>query len=111
MYQFSDIDDNAIRKHFEQCGEIDSIRVIRDNQTGVGKGFGYINFKNNDSVALALELDGTAILNREIRVKPGIDQDKSKKNKYGKRSHSVESTSNVSHKKIKHNTEMAVSVS
>lgn len=35
----------------------------------MGKGFGYINFKSKDSVVLALEKNGQALKNREIRIK------------------------------------------
>ncbi|XP_031774158.1 RNA-binding protein 34-like isoform X2 [Apis florea] len=104
------IDDNTIIKHFKQCGEIESVRVVRDNKTGVGKGFGYVNFKNEDAVTLALELDGTTISNREVRVKPVIDQYKKKKDKYRKRSHSSENTRTVSHKKLKNDIEIPASV-
>ncbi|KAG9433839.1 RNA-binding protein 34 [Apis mellifera carnica] len=104
------IDDNTIIKHFKQCGEIESVRVIRDNKTGVGKGFGYVNFKNEDAVTLALELDGTTISNREVRVKPVVDQYKKKKDKYRKRSHSTENTQTVSHKKLKNDIEVPASV-
>lgn len=85
------------------------MRIIRDNQTGVGKGFGYVNFKSEDAVALALELDGTTILNREIRVKPNIDQDKRTKGKYGKR-YSAENNHNSSHKKLKNTAGASVTV-
>lgn len=85
------------------------MRIIRDNQTGVGKGFGYVNFKSEDAVALALELDGTTILNREIRVKPNIDQDKRTKGKYGKR-YSAENNHNFSHKKLKNTAGASVTV-
>ncbi|XP_017882378.1 RNA-binding protein 34-like [Ceratina calcarata] len=78
------IEDNAVRKHFEQCGEIESVRVVRDGKTRIGKGFGYVNFKNADSVALALELDGTMLQKREVRVKPNLGEQKSKDK--GKRS-------------------------
>lgn len=91
------IDENGVRKHFEQCGEIDSIRVIRDPATRVGKGFGYVNFKDADSVALALELDGTMLQNRAIRVKPNLGEKAQKK----KRSLSVSSGSESPKKKTK----------
>lgn len=85
------------------------MRIIRDNQTGVGKGFGYVNFKSEDAVALALELDGTTILNREVRVKPNIDQDKRTKGKYGKR-YSAENNHNFSRKKLKNDVGASVAV-
>lgn len=86
-----------------------SVRVVRDNKTGIGKGFGYINFKSEDAVALALELHGTEILNREIRVKPCSDENKKDKTKRDKRSHSKEVEKN-SFKKIKNNEEVPVPV-
>lgn len=57
------------------------MHLIRDRETGQSKGFGYINFKSEDSVMLALKLDGTEIMKREVRVKPYISSD----NKKGKK--------------------------
>ncbi|XP_043524253.1 nucleolar protein 12-like isoform X2 [Frieseomelitta varia] len=103
------IDINTIRNHFKQCGEIESVRIVQDKDSRVGKGFGYVNFKSEDAVALALELNGTTILNREVRVKPYIDQHKNKERKHGKRSHSAEDNRSSLHKKSK-NAEVPVEV-
>ncbi|CAK9813408.1 RNA-binding protein 34 [Anthophora quadrimaculata] len=102
------IDEEMIRNHFKQCGEIESIRIIRDNMTGIGKGFGYVNFKTEDAVTLALELHGTILADREIRVKPHVIKKDTDTSKYGKRSHSGENTDNSSRKKAKNNTEASV---
>ena len=59
-----DIIDEEVYKHFESCGEINNVRIIRGNQTGVGKGFGYVRFKTPDSLALALKLNGSSIGNK-----------------------------------------------
>ncbi|XP_076234456.1 uncharacterized protein LOC143179224 [Calliopsis andreniformis] len=104
------VDDNTLRKHFEGCGEIESVRVIRDNKTGVGKGFGYVNFKTEDAAVLAMELNGTKISNREIRVKPCGEHDKKKKGKHGKRSLSVESKDTGSPKKLKNNAAVGIPI-
>jgi len=32
-------------KHFEDCGTIDGVRLIRDKKTCLGKGFGYVTFQ------------------------------------------------------------------
>lgn len=37
--------DDDLWEVFEDCGTIEHVRVVRDEQTGIGKGFGYINFK------------------------------------------------------------------
>ncbi|CAK9822703.1 RNA-binding protein 34 [Anthophora retusa] len=102
------IDEETIRNHFKQCGEIESIRIIRDNMTGIGKGFGYVNFKTEDAVTLALELHGTILADREIRVKPHVIKKDTDTSKYGKRTHSGENTDNSSRKKAKNSTEATV---
>lgn len=40
-----EIQDDDLWSAFEDCGVIDSVRVVRDEKTGIGKGFGYVNFK------------------------------------------------------------------
>ena len=47
--KFNEQEDN-IRKHFEKCGYILDVRLVRDTSTGIGKGFGYVNFDSGDSV-------------------------------------------------------------
>uniref|UniRef100_A0A1B6L0R8 RRM domain-containing protein n=1 Tax=Graphocephala atropunctata TaxID=36148 RepID=A0A1B6L0R8_9HEMI len=64
----TDIQDDDLWQAFEDCGPINSIRVVRDKKTGIGKGFGFINFKSADAVELALQLDGISILSRNVRV-------------------------------------------
>ncbi|KAG8541463.1 hypothetical protein GDO81_028992, partial [Engystomops pustulosus] len=40
-----DIEDEALREHFSQCGTVEGVRIIRDKRTGIGKGFGYVLFQ------------------------------------------------------------------
>ena len=69
-----DSSDETIYNFFEQCGEISYVRLIRDSKTNIGKGFGYVQFKERSSVDLALKLTGTKIggniegNGREVRV-------------------------------------------
>ncbi|ESO93494.1 hypothetical protein LOTGIDRAFT_161597 [Lottia gigantea] len=63
------IGEEDIREIFKVCGEVENVRIIRDNKTGLGKGFCYVAFKKKDQVELALKLDGTGLKKREIRVK------------------------------------------
>ncbi|XP_014240146.1 RNA-binding protein 34 [Cimex lectularius] len=62
-------EEEQLRDIFSKCGDIKSIRIVRDKTTCVGKGFGYINFKERHSVQLALEQDGVTLGKRELRVK------------------------------------------
>ncbi|XP_028269605.1 RNA-binding protein 34 [Parambassis ranga] len=73
-----DLNDLAFRKHFEQCGAVEGVRLVRDNNSGLGKGFGYVLFESADSVQLALELDGSKLEGRAIRVKRSVKKEKQK---------------------------------
>lgn len=33
------------RQHFEECGAVEAVRLVRDQNSGLGKGFGYILFE------------------------------------------------------------------
>lgn len=55
------------------------MRIIRDNQTGLGKGFGYVNFDEREAVALALQKNEHELKSREIRISRHIKKMKVKK--------------------------------
>ncbi|NXY87639.1 RBM34 protein, partial [Alcedo cyanopectus] len=64
-----DISDEAVREHFSVCGAVVGVRVVRDRNTGLGRGFGYVLFENTDAVHLALKLNESNLMGRKIRVK------------------------------------------
>ncbi|NXV72333.1 RBM34 protein, partial [Atlantisia rogersi] len=64
-----DISDDAVREHFSICGGVVAVRIVRDRQTGLGKGFGYVLFENTDAVFLAMKLNNSVLMGRKIRVK------------------------------------------
>ncbi|XP_062399629.1 RNA-binding protein 34 [Sardina pilchardus] len=69
-----DMAELALRQHFEDCGPLEAVRLIRDRETGMGKGFGYVLFESPDSVQLALKLDGSVLCQRKIRVKRSVKE-------------------------------------
>ncbi|KAG5518982.1 hypothetical protein PMAC_002513 [Pneumocystis sp. 'macacae'] len=55
--------------YFAHCGEIEFVRIVRDNKTNVGKGFAYVQFKNWESIDQALLLhDKETPCGRKLRV-------------------------------------------
>ncbi|KAM9769737.1 RNA-binding protein 34 isoform 2-T2 [Menidia menidia] len=74
----------AFRKHFEECGAVEAVRLVRDQTSGLGKGFGYVLFKKADSVQLALELDGSKLEGRSVRVKRSVKKEKQKNKSDGR---------------------------
>ncbi|KAG7492924.1 hypothetical protein MATL_G00019340 [Megalops atlanticus] len=73
-----DISELPLRKHFEECGGVEAVRLVRDRNTGMGKGFGYILFESIDAVQLALKLDASELEGRKIRVKRSVKKEKLK---------------------------------
>ncbi|XP_048341924.1 RNA-binding protein 34 isoform X2 [Sphaerodactylus townsendi] len=69
-----DIDDDTVRQHFSECGTVTGVRIVRDRNTGIGKGFGYVLFKDTDAVHLALKLNNSEIKGRKLRVKHCIEK-------------------------------------
>ncbi|XP_068105896.1 RNA-binding protein 34 [Hyperolius riggenbachi] len=64
-----EVEEEALRSHFAECGTVEAVRIIRDKRTGIGKGFGYVLFQGADAVQLALKLNNSELLGRKIRVK------------------------------------------
>jgi RNA recognition motif-containing protein len=42
---YVDIQEDEIWEFFNDCGIISAVRLVRDNATGVSKGFGYVDFE------------------------------------------------------------------
>ncbi|CCG83297.1 Nucleolar protein [Taphrina deformans PYCC 5710] len=57
-----DAEEELLWTHFAACGAIESVRVIRDKKTNVGKGFAYVQFKDASSVQNALLLNDKKML-------------------------------------------------
>jgi nucleolar protein 12 len=57
--------------HFATCGTVESVRVVRDAATRIGKGFAYVQFTDANAVEKALLLSGQKfppMLPRKVRV-------------------------------------------
>ena len=65
---YSTTEDN-IRTLFEPFGQIDSVKIITDRDTGRSRGFGFVEMPNDDEARAAIEaLDGKEIDGRALRV-------------------------------------------
>lgn len=63
-----DAQEDEVRRHFQGCGEVSGVRLIRDRKLNIGKGFGYVLFSTKAATTTALLLHGTKLRGREIRV-------------------------------------------
>jgi len=61
--------DDTLRAFFEQVGPVSSARVITDRDSGRSKGFGFVEFENEDDNQKAVDqLDGKELDGRTISV-------------------------------------------
>lgn len=72
------MEDNDLWEAFLPYGEIDCVRVVRDKTTNIGVGYGYVNFKSQDSVELALTATDVEIKGRDARIERQVDRPKKK---------------------------------
>lgn len=63
-----DIDDDAIKEFFKDCGTINDVYWLEDRDTGKFKGCGFITFDSVEMGVKAMELNGTECIGREIKL-------------------------------------------
>jgi RNA recognition motif-containing protein len=70
-----DATDEDLKKEFEAFGQVESVKIIRDNYTNRSKGFGFVEMPNNSEAQAAIdglkgkELKGRALNINEARPK------------------------------------------
>jgi len=57
-----------LQTHFKDCGIINRVTILCDKFTNQPKGFAYIEFASAGAIANALELDGSMLHNRQLKV-------------------------------------------
>ncbi|KAJ2991907.1 hypothetical protein HDV02_003391 [Globomyces sp. JEL0801] len=62
------VTEDMLAEVFAECGEVGSTRIITDRDSGRSKGFGYVEFISGASAKKAIEMTGTLLDGREIRV-------------------------------------------
>ncbi len=61
--------DDGLKAHFEQIGPVKSARVITDRETNRSKGFGFVEYENDDDNQKAVDqLNGKELDGRTINV-------------------------------------------
>lgn len=61
---------------FSQYGEVTSVKIITDRETGQAKGFGFVEMADDNAGRKAIsELDGTEIQGRGLRVSEARPRD------------------------------------
>lgn len=65
-----------LQKAFENFGEVASVKIVKDRDTGRSKGYGFVEMPNDEEANRAIaalnetELDGRAIVVKPANAKP-----------------------------------------
>lgn len=63
------LDDDALRRAFEQVGAVERAEVVRDRFDGRSRGFGFVEMATEEAAQAALgELNGREVGGRPMRV-------------------------------------------
>ena len=71
-----DVKDDDLRTLFQECGQVDTVTIIKDNFSRQSKGFGFIEMPNREEALKAIadlngkELKGGALTVNEARPRP-----------------------------------------
>jgi len=71
-----DSTEGRLRQAFEAYGEVTSVNVITDRETGRPRGFGFVEMATEEAAQAAVAgLNGTSVDGREIRVSEARPRD------------------------------------
>jgi cold-inducible RNA-binding protein len=61
--------DEKLKELFEKHGEVASVKIVTDRDSGRSKGFGFVEMTNDEEAKAAIDtLNDTEVLGRNIRV-------------------------------------------
>ena len=70
-----DANEQDLEDLFKEFGDITSVRLIKDRETGRSKGFAFVEFANDSAAQAALKLDGKELKDRQLKVNVARDKD------------------------------------
>jgi len=62
------VTEDELREMFERFGEVQSVKLITDRETGRPRGFGFVEMENADADAAIKELNNTEMGGRMLKV-------------------------------------------
>ncbi len=68
------VSEDEIRELFAQHGDVQSVKLITDRETGRPRGFGFVEMENDAAQSAISALDGTDFGGRTLRVNEARDR-------------------------------------
>ena len=66
--------EGSVRELFSEYGKVFSVRLLRDNQTGKRRGFGFVEIATSDSKKVIAELNDFEFQERVLKVRLANDK-------------------------------------
>lgn len=60
--------EDDLRQFFNDCGPVETLKLIMDRETGRSKGFAFVTFETEDAAKAGIELSGTELDGRQLRI-------------------------------------------
>lgn len=80
----NETNESDIRDLFERFGEVASVKIILDKETGRSKCYGFIEMTNDEEAQQAIEaLDNYKLDNKNIAVKEAVSKEEHSRNRGG----------------------------
>lgn len=85
-FKSSDSYDNikiTLVKHFEKCGDITRVGILKDHESGLPKGVAFIDFAGNNEFRKALQLNGSELGGSKLIVEEAKKRKRGEGSEYG----------------------------
>ena len=69
-----DVNEQDLEDLFKEFGDISSVRLIKDRETGRSKGFAFVEFASDSPAQAALKLNGEEFQGRRLKVNVARDK-------------------------------------
>lgn len=70
-------EEDALSEAFGEFGEVASVNIITDRETGRSRGFGFVEMADDDAAKAAIEgLNGKEVEGRTLKINEAIDKPK-----------------------------------
>lgn len=70
-----DVTENELTQMFTQCGQVLEVTLVKDPQTGVSRGFGFVEMQNDDEARHAVDrMNGYDYRGKQISVEYAKDK-------------------------------------
>jgi RNA recognition motif-containing protein len=71
------VEESELKNVFSECGNVASVKIITDRDTGRSKGFGFVEMENSDEANACIDqLNGKEVDGRPIKVNAAMEKER-----------------------------------